>query len=96
MMITQPGNENLKWETVSAANVGLDFRVFNRLSGTVDFYNKKTTDMLIYIPYSYTTGYGGNTGNVGSMVNRGIDIDLTFDLINKKRLLLECQSEPEL
>ena len=79
--ISQPSNYGLTWETVASANVGVSFRVFDRLGIDVDFYHRKTSDMLMEIPYSYTTGYGGGYGNIGSMVNKGVDIDLNVDIL---------------
>ena len=85
--IAQPSNPELTWETVSAANFGLDFRVFNRLSGTVEFYNKKTTDMLMSIPYSASsTGFAYAMGNIGSMRNMGVDLTFNVDLLQEKDL----------
>ena len=82
--ISQPSNNDLTWETVTAANIGLNLRVFDRLSIEADYYHKKTSDMLMEIPYSFTTGYGGGFGNIGSMVNKGIDVSATVDLIKTK------------
>ena len=80
--ISQASNYDLTWETVKAANIGISFRVFDRLSMNVDYYHKKTEDMLMEIPYSYTTGFSSGWGNVGSMVNEGVDLDFKLDLIN--------------
>lgn len=79
--IAQASNYDLTWETVKATNVGISFRVFDRLSMNVEYYNKKTEDMLLEIPYSYTTGFASGWGNVGSMVNKGVDLDFTLDLV---------------
>ncbi len=85
-VVMQPGNPDLTWETVKSANIGLDFRLFNRVYGSVDYYHKKTSDMLMAIPYSYTTGFGSNIGNIGGMVNKGFDLNLNVDLINNNKL----------
>lgn len=82
--ISQPSNKDLTWETVGAFNVGLNFRVFNRVSANVDFYKKKTTDMLMPIPYSYTTGYSSGDGNIGSMTNTGVDLEIKADIFESK------------
>lgn len=79
--ISQASNYDLTWETVASANVGVNFRIFDRLGIGVDFYHRKTTDMLMQIPYSYTTGYGSGYGNIGAMVNKGVDIDLDLDIL---------------
>ncbi|WP_183575074.1 SusC/RagA family TonB-linked outer membrane protein [Mucilaginibacter sp. X5P1] len=75
---TQNPNPNLKWETTATLNLGVDFSLLKgRLSGTVDVYDKKTTNMIYSIPVSTVT-YLVNTltANVGSMDNKGIEIGL--------------------
>ena len=79
--ISQASNYDLTWETVASANVGINFRVFDRVSVGVDAYHRKTTDLLMEIPYSYTTGYGSGYGNIGAMVNKGVDINLDVDIL---------------
>ena len=79
--ISQASNYDLTWETVASANVGVSFRLFDRVSVDVDAYHRKTTDMLMQIPYSYTTGYGSGWGNIGAMVNKGVDINLDVDIL---------------
>lgn len=75
---TQNPNPNLKWETTATLNLGLDFSILqNRLSGTIDWYDKKTTDMIYSIPVSTVVYYKNYlTANVGSMDNKGIEIGL--------------------
>ena len=68
--ISQASNYDLTWETVASANVGVSFRVFDRVGVEIDAYHRKTTDLLMQIPYSYTTGYGSGWGNIGAMVNK--------------------------
>ena len=75
-----PANDDLTWEVVASTNVGVSMRVFNMLSIDVDYYNKITSDMLMKIPYSLTTGHSGGWGNVASMRNRGVDFELSFDV----------------
>lgn len=82
--ISSPSNNDLTWEKVAAFDAGVTFRVFNRATFNVDFYNKTTSDMLMTIPYSYTTGFNGGMGNIGTMINRGVDIDVDVDIIRSK------------
>ncbi|TDQ08426.1 iron complex outermembrane receptor protein [Pedobacter metabolipauper] len=74
----QNDNPNLKWERTATLNIGMDFGLFkNKLSGTIDVYNKKTTDLIA--PYQVsTTQYPFNvlTANVGAMTNKGIELSL--------------------
>jgi len=79
--IGNPSNPDLTWETVKTFNVALTGRVLDRISFDFEYYNKVTSDMLMEIPYSYTTGFGGGWGNVAEMRNRGFDFTLEFDLI---------------
>ena len=82
--LSNPANPDLTWETVKSFDVGLHFKVLNILSGDIDFYKKTTTDMLMNIPWSYTTGFGEGTGNIGSMTNTGVDLSLNADIIRTK------------
>lgn len=78
-------NPELSWETVRSFDVGLAFSVLNnRLSGSVDFYKKKTCDMILDIPYSYTQGISGAPGNIGAMTNTGVDVELRGEIFRNK------------
>ena len=79
--INNPSNNGLTWETVESFNLGLGGRLWNFLNFNVEFYNKVTHDLLMSIPYSMTTGHTSGWGNGGDMLNRGVDLDLTFDVI---------------
>ncbi|MCC8019135.1 MAG: TonB-dependent receptor [Rikenellaceae bacterium] len=83
----QAGNPNLSWKTVATLNVGVDFSLFDRVTGSVEFYRKKTSDMLMYIPYSYTTGYGTGVGNIGGMTNTGLDFMVNVDVLRSRDFL---------
>jgi len=76
---TQNPNPNLKWETTGTINAGVDFSILKgRLGGSVDFYQKKTTDMISVIPVSTVTNLVSSlTSNVGSMNNKGMELSLT-------------------
>lgn len=79
--IDNPSNPNLTWETVENLNIGVSARFWNILDLSVEFYNKMTRDLLMEIPYSYITGHTGGWGNAGDMLNRGVDVDLSFDIV---------------
>jgi TonB-linked SusC/RagA family outer membrane protein len=74
------GNSSLKWETVTQTNYGVDFGFFNyRLTGSIDYFYKKTTDMLYLPPYIGAFGEGGyQYVNGPSMDNRGIEFLATY------------------
>lgn len=82
--IAQMKNEKLTWEKTAKWNVGLNFSIFDRAHFQVDFYRNKTTDMLMSIPYSMTTGYSAGIGNVASMTNTGIDANVDVDILRTK------------
>lgn len=65
-------NPDLRWEKNKAYNIGIDFTVLSgRLSGTVEYYNREASDMLLDVGISRTSGFNDITSNVGSMVNKG-------------------------
>lgn len=80
----QPGNENLTWENTWTTNLALHFGFWNRLNVDLELYDKKTTDMLMAVPlaYSQSNGYGYRWDNVGSMVNRGVEINVNAVLLS--------------
>ena len=75
---------DLSWETTAKWNVGLNFSIFDRAHFTVDFYRNKSTDMLMSIPYSRTTGFSSGIGNVASMTNTGIEANVDVDILKTK------------
>ena len=79
--IKNPSNSTLTWEKVGILDVGFTFGAWNVLTLNVDAYRKSTTDMLMSIPWSYTTGFGAGIGNIGDMVNTGVDADINVDII---------------
>ena len=67
-------NPNLKWETTEQVDIGVDFGVFNdRISGSVAWYNKHTTDMLLDLPIPTSSGFRSQLVNIGSMRNSGFE-----------------------
>lgn len=84
--ISQIPNSDLTWETVGTLNYRISGRVFDRVSFGVEFYNKQSKNLLMEIPYSATTGHSSGWGNVASMVNRGVDLELNFDFIHSKNV----------
>lgn len=82
--ISSVQNDDLTWEKQKSLNIGISTRMFNRLDLSIDFYNKVTSDMLMTIPYSYTTGHGSGWGNIGSMYNRGFEVSVQYELFNTK------------
>jgi TonB-linked SusC/RagA family outer membrane protein len=77
----QQGNAALKWESLQESNFGLDFGLFNnRITGSVDYFIKKTSDILISPAYLAVLGEGGNSFiNGASLQNKGLDALLAYD-----------------
>ena len=83
----QKGNPNITWETNTNFNVGVEFGLWqDRLTGSIDFFNRKTSDMLFSVPVAPSMGYSSYYDNIGDMVNRGIEVELSADLIRSRNV----------
>lgn len=73
-------NEDLTWETSEQLNIGLDARFLSgRLGFTLDWYNKKTKDLLVAVPVDPTTGFSTQMKNAGTVENKGIELSLSWN-----------------
>ena len=79
--VIQPANNMLTWEQQALLTVGLSGRVFDLLDFDVQFYDRRTSSMLMDVPNPYTTGFPEVTENVGNMSNTGVDITLGVDIL---------------
>jgi TonB-linked SusC/RagA family outer membrane protein len=71
---TQLQSRELGWENTAQADIGLDFGFFkNRVTGEIDYYQKKTTDLLLYRTLPSTSGFTGVWSNVGELENKGLE-----------------------
>lgn len=106
---SRAANPNLRWEKTATANIGIDFTLLDgRLSGAIDLYSKKTTDMI----YSYNIDpvlvpTGSIVANVGSMSNKGVELSITavpvagknfnwttsFNLANNRNKIISLSNE---
>ncbi|MBR0242950.1 MAG: SusC/RagA family TonB-linked outer membrane protein [Bacteroidaceae bacterium] len=78
----QVGNEEITWETTTSYNLGLEWSLFKgRLTGGIDFYNKKVTDLLFWLSIPESYGSHGYWGNLGDIRNRGVELTLSGDII---------------
>jgi TonB-linked SusC/RagA family outer membrane protein len=82
MRPSRPENPILSWEKNGTWNAGLDFTLFDKLSGNVDVYNRLTTDMLLDKNVPQTGGFSTNFLNIGSLRNKGVEIQLDYTLLN--------------
>lgn len=82
---SQNGNPDLSWEQTWSTNLALHLGFWNRVNMDVELYNKKTTNMLMSVPQSYSVnGSGSYWDNIGAMVNRGAEISINGDVIRAK------------
>jgi TonB-linked SusC/RagA family outer membrane protein len=82
---TQAPNANLGWESTSQMNIGLAVNALdNRIQLNIDYYRKDSKDLLLYVAYPSTTGFGYGTKNAGSMKNNGLDLQITGIPIKNK------------
>lgn len=81
------GNDDLSWETSNTLDVGLDFGLFqNRVSGSFGYYQRESNDLLLNVPLSLTTAFSSQTRNIGSMENKGFELELNFDIVQSDDL----------
>lgn len=79
------GNPDITWETTTNINVGVEFNLFkNRLTGSIDYYNKKTTDLLFWLSVPESAGSRGYYGNIGDIRNSGVELSLQGSVIRTK------------
>lgn len=74
---SQLANPDLKWEKATNFNLGIDFSLFGRLSGSIDYYIKKSVDQLLDRPLAPSTGLDVMTMNIGGLKNTGFEFALT-------------------
>lgn len=78
------GNEKLTWEKLGTFNAAIKTGFYKRVDLTVEFYNKRTTDMLMEVPITLGNGFGTQWDNIGAMINRGVEFDVNVNVINTK------------
>ncbi len=74
-------NKGLKWEKNGNLNIGIEAKLFDRFTAQIEWYERKTTDMLMSYPMATSLGFDGYNKNVGSMKNTGVDVSLNADVI---------------
>lgn len=77
-------NETLGWEKNKAFNIGLDFTLFDRrVDGSIEWYNRESSNLLFQVPLAMSTGMSSIWRNVGTMYNRGIDVQIGYNAIRR-------------
>ncbi|MEH6408534.1 MAG: SusC/RagA family TonB-linked outer membrane protein, partial [Leeuwenhoekiella sp.] len=80
------GNADLSWETSHTLDVGIEFGLFqNLVSGSVAYYRRESKDLLLDVPLSLTTGFDEQTRNIGSMENKGFEVELNANIIRSEK-----------
>jgi len=83
-IISSLPNQDLAWEKNGTLNIGVDFGLFNnRLQGTIEWYNKESSNLLFNVPLPMSTGVDYITRNIGTMYNRGVDVQLGYNAISR-------------
>ena len=81
------GNKDITWETTTALNIGVDFELFkSRLIGSIEYYNKKTTDLLFWFSVPESFGATGYYANIGDKRSQGVELTLSGDIIRNKNI----------
>jgi hypothetical protein len=83
--VLTPENQSLRWETTQNYNFGIDYTLWNnRISGSVDYYVKKTTDVFGQLDADPTSGFNQYNANTASIRNSGLELLISSQLIKKK------------
>lgn len=84
---SRTANPDLKWEGARQADIGIDFSLFKRrISGSLDYYYRRTDDLLLDLPLPLSTGFAVKTQNIGDMKNTGFEITLNADIVRSANL----------
>jgi TonB-linked SusC/RagA family outer membrane protein len=83
---SEKGSQGITWETTTNFNMGLEFTLFKKLTGSLEYYYRKTTDMLFQFSVAPSLGYSRYFDNVGDMYNTGIELDLNYNILNTKNV----------
>ncbi len=76
------GNRNLEWESSDAFDVALEFSLFkSRISGTVEYFDRRSSNLIFDVPLPISAGILTETRNIGTMYNKGIEVELGFEPI---------------
>ena len=84
-------NSDLKWEQTAQTDIGIDFGFLNgKIRGSIDYYYKKTTDLLLSVAVPSPSLITTQIANVGTVTNQGIELDLSFDLMRTKNFVWDA------
>ncbi|MFN3849779.1 MAG: SusC/RagA family TonB-linked outer membrane protein [Spirosomataceae bacterium] len=85
LQATSQGNPNLEWESSNAFDVALEFGLFkNRISGTLEYFDRRSSNLIFDVPLPLSSGVLTQIQNIGTMYNKGIEVELSIDLVRHK------------
>lgn len=82
----QKGTKDITWETNTNINAGIEFQLFKKLSGSLEFFYRKTTDMLYSFAVAPSNGYASYYDNVGDLYNTGFELELNYNILRTKNI----------
>ncbi len=86
-VLAYKGNPDLTWETSNSFNVGVDYAFLNGMvTGTLEYFNRQTSDMLYNRPVSPSLGYSSIPMNIGSMRNYGMELEVTYTPVRTDKI----------
>jgi len=92
MVVSQPSNPKLGWEKQGLFTVALTGKAVDRVNFEIAYYHRKTSDMLMSVPYPYTAGFTSTYGNVGGLVNQGFDLTLDVNILRGRDYALNVNA----
>lgn len=84
ILFSRLGNPNLMWETQISSDIAVEFGFFNRVKGTIEFFNKESKDLLFGLPLPVSSGNTTIDANIGKIRNRGVEFDINVNIIKTK------------
>jgi len=84
LALNQLENSNLEWEKSYTLDFGLDYRIFDKVSGSIDFFHKHTKGLINGTPLLHATGRSSVTENKGALINKGLELEISSENIKTK------------
>jgi len=84
ILLATLASPNLLWETSASSDIAVEFRLFNRFDGIIEYYNRKSDNLLFDVPIPLSSGIESVPENIGAMYNRGLEVSLNYDIIKNE------------
>jgi TonB-linked SusC/RagA family outer membrane protein len=82
------GNDELSWEKNITLDAGVDFNLFNnKLSGSLDYFHRKSDDLLFFLPLPVSSGFTGINKNIGAIENKGVELELNSEFLKTRKIV---------